>query len=65
MVAAALSLKPFEQEEKLHEKDKRAIKPLCAKEVTSLVCTHKLSEGEQSYQDTIQQWTMCSLLWEP
>lgn len=45
---AALSLKPFEQEEIPYEKDKRAIKQLCAIEVTSLVCTHKPSEGEQS-----------------
>lgn len=45
---AALSLKPFEQEEKTYGKDKRAIKQLCAKEVTSPVCIHKPSEGEQS-----------------
>lgn len=45
---AALSLKPFEQEGKTYVKDKRAIRQLRAKDVTSLVCTNKLSEGEQS-----------------
>lgn len=40
-------LKPFERE--TYDKDKRDIKQLCGKEVTSLVCTDKVPVREQSY----------------